>query len=60
MADKKVLRLESIAGAEAMDYKWPLTLGRGSLRGAEDEHDQVRKIFGWGHCHTFYFLSEPT
>ena len=38
---EKVLRLESIVGAEAMEYKWPLTIGKGSLRGAEDEHDQV-------------------
>ena len=38
---EKVLRLESIAGAESIEYVWPLTAGRGSLRGAEDEHDQV-------------------
>jgi hypothetical protein len=26
-------------------YTWPLTMGRGSLRGAEDEHDQVSCAF---------------
>jgi hypothetical protein len=25
-------------------YTWPLTVGRGSMRGAEDEHDQVSAL----------------
>jgi len=41
---EKVLRLKSIAGAAAMEYSWPLTVGAGNLRGAEDEHDQACEI----------------
>ena len=38
------LALKSIAGAPDVVYPWPLTVGKGNCRGAEDEHDQVRKI----------------
>jgi len=38
------LTLLSIAGAEPVTYKWPLILGKGSIRGAEDDHDQANEI----------------
>ena len=37
------LALKSIAGAPDVVYPWPLTVGKGNCRGAEDEHDQVSK-----------------
>ena len=40
--EKKELSLKSIAGAPDVVYPWPLTVGKGNCRGAEDEHDQVR------------------
>jgi len=43
-AEKKVLKLKSVAGAEPMEYRWPLTCGRGNVKGAEDEHDQASEI----------------
>ena len=42
--EKKELALKSIAGAPDVVYPWPLTVGKGNCRGAEDEHDQVRAL----------------
>ncbi len=38
------LRLASIAGAPDMVYPWPLTVGVGSVKKGEDEHDQAVEI----------------
>ena len=40
----KELALKSVAGAPDVIYPWPLTVGKGNCRGAEDEHDQVTTI----------------
>jgi len=40
----KELALKSIAGAPDVVYPWPLTVGKGNCRGAEDEHDQAVEI----------------
>ena len=40
----KELALKSVAGAPDVIYPWPLTVGKGNCRGAEDEHDQVTPI----------------
>jgi len=42
--EKKELALKSIAGAPDVVYPWPLTVGKGNCRGAEDEHDQAVEI----------------
>ena len=41
---KPPLSLNSINGAEPALYPWPLTVGKGATRGAEDEHDQANEI----------------
>ena len=38
------LTLKSPAGADAWTYKWPLSLGRGSVRGAEDKSCEGAEI----------------
>ena len=40
----KELRLKSVAGAPDMVYSWPLTVGKGSVKKGEDEHDQAVEI----------------
>jgi len=40
----KELALKSINGAPDVVYPWPLTVGKGNCRGAEDEHDQAVEI----------------
>jgi len=40
----KELALKSVAGAPDVIYPWPLTVGKGNCRGAEDEHDQAVEI----------------
>ena len=42
----KELALKSIAGAPDVVYPWPLTVGKGNCRGAEDEHDEDPAVEG--------------
>ena len=42
--ERRELRLKSVAGAADMVYPWPLTVGKGSVKKGEDEHDQAVEI----------------
>ena len=42
--ERRELRLKSVAGAPDMVYPWPLTVGKGSVKKGEDEHDQAVEI----------------